>query len=117
LGNEHEVFKFQARGDDVLAQESQVITIGMPDFFDKTMQTQLLQQARDLPAGLFPQMGAQGFVLQAAQVELSPGQGFHQGLVGGGEEVQSPIRAVVLPDGLRDFADDRSQRTDPPGWR
>ena len=45
--------------------------MAVPHFFDQAMQTQPLQQARDLPAGPFPQMGAQTFVLQAAQVEFS----------------------------------------------
>jgi hypothetical protein len=60
---------FKPRGNDVLVRESQIITIGMADFLGKTMQTQPLQQTRDLPAGLLPQMSARGFVVQAAQVE------------------------------------------------
>src|SRR5579875_2535161 len=103
FGNENEVLEFESTGDDLLAQQSQVIAVSVSNLFDQTVQAQALQEARDLAAGYLAQQSAQALVLEAPQVELSSCQGFNQSLVFGGEEVQAPRRAVVFPHRLADL--------------
>lgn len=97
MRNENHILEFQSAGDDLLAQEREVVAIGMSHFLDQTMQAQPLQETRYLPAGFLAQMNAQALVLQSAQVELAPRQGFDQGLVLGGRRSSSPDRSVRSP--------------------
>jgi hypothetical protein len=103
FGDENEVLQFQPAGDDVLAQERQVVVIGMAHFFDQTVQAQALQETRDLAAGFLGEQSTQALVLEASEIELAARQGFNQRLVLGGEKVQAPIGTFVFPNRLADL--------------
>jgi hypothetical protein len=50
LGNEDKVSEFEAGGEDLLAEDGEVVLVIVGDFLDEAMQAQAFEKARDLAA-------------------------------------------------------------------
>ena len=100
LGDDDKLAQLQAGGDHVLAELSQVVLVGMADLSDQAVEAQAFEQTRDLAAVFIGQESAQGFVLHAADVELSTGNGAEQGVIVRVEEIEPSIGAAFALDRL-----------------
>jgi hypothetical protein len=63
-----------ARSDDLLSETGEIVLVGSADLFDHAVSTQSFHQTGNLACVFAPDVMAQIFILEAADVELTSAQ-------------------------------------------
>ena len=50
MGNKDQISEFEAGGEDLLAEDREIVLVIVGDFLDQAMQAQAFEEARDLAA-------------------------------------------------------------------
>lgn len=83
------MFKFEAGGNDLFAEGSQVVLISSADLLDESVEAQAFEDTGHLSGSFSGEVEAQGFVLKTADIVFASGDGFKEDLVIGIEEVEA----------------------------
>jgi len=87
--NDDEMLEFEASGNDVFAESSQVVLVGTANLLNQAVKAKAFESTGHLSGGFLGDVAAEGFVLKATDVVFASGDSFKQQLIVGIEEIEA----------------------------